>query len=1635
MALENLQDLQNAGQNTQLSDLVSAPDTTTMPINNTATADVLASHAAMLTEPQAAVDNYNTMKGEFAQNQGSTTYDNIMAAGNQYEDDASSRAMADILGDATVPLDQKVGYASLWKTGTVQPVGQDRKPSELVGINQLAKDSTVTDNAEVDNTRWDLAPYLKQVNDYNLEVNKIMNSYELQNNHGLVDKGLDLLESMVPFVSQANQALIQTTLRKKLGQGDDANGLASGVAGSFTLLGESRQEIRDLIAKLPYDKRLDMAKTVSDAVIAHNGSIGDDKNPMMAMNSLRDYMVDGQYSTSDRVVDDATSLLDLLGVGAVLRNLKRAPELLSAAEAARVTGRNPMTVGETVANTNAKSANEIIGKAADDTTGQVAKAVYGTDRNSAIVNTIGPEIGNAQDIVRQKPLIDDEHFDPDYKAVDTVLSNNGAIQFSDAEKQSKVAVVTNDFTNPDVTGLTNRKEMTTIKQVDDGVNVRTVFAPDDGGFSNPYEALNQVKYATRKYGVSDDELTLYKRDTDGQYKPVDKSSIPQSDDIATPPPVPKDHTRMYTGGSPKLSDGALTYTTDLNKATTDAAAVDGGKVRYVDVPSSHPVFDNSTSTNQKGVELGADISYNRKLLPTGNYVVGVNHTTPFDPSDTINWSTTDVGGKFFGVPINLFDKIPYYTRGKGGSITQHLIPPQSYIDPLLARSASVTSDKIAHSNNVLLHSANEYATNYKALDRVAQKQIDNYILKANHDSIKFNPQQLKADGFSDDAIQTLRSWKKTQDTQYVLENTDMGRQAKRKGFQMLQTVDGQDSLLVKPLSNSTIGNMGVTKAYDPELGVIRDITSKERTELYKAGGNISMARTPVVVKDQSIPYVIVKNNSSVYTRGLRDSDKLLNYRDGHFTIYYKDPIFVTKIVKNADGSEYTRAVATVGNIKDAQSHLARLKTTDPEGKYDIRADRVGEELNELLWNSRVNAGRTAQRTRGEMLEDVSGNPADVNFAHIATPEESLLRSINSISKRINMKEWLDVTKKRFMNQYDDFIPRSADHAPIWPDDVTQLVKPNSITGDMRSYTDAVSTYRYVDQMENGFVNLLDDASKNLFKAIGDTVGKKGFKTMEGLARGAEDIKPSAFLRKKAFRLLLAANPLRQGVVQFSQAIPVILATNPTYFAKLPWQMLMTRYLDRGGDVNSFMKTIGHSLAGFNEDEARQLTKAYQDSGISSAVSAHSLIRDDLRSLVNRGPAAKIAAVAAKPIDVMQKVGFEAGENMLMRSVWLSEYDNLRKSGKAINNESLNLLHARVRDLTLNMNKAGELAYNENMLSPIMQFAQAPHKAFAQIVAGNRSLSQMDRLKLGTSYVVTYGTGYGAIYSLSDSLLPRDDTDLHNIVSGGLANLALNKTLSTIFGQKSNTDFSSSMRLLPLPNIGDMWTAMATMDLQSMITGSPSLSMVVGDNGKVGNLLKSMYRFYTVPTDDGALKDVGVNFLSMFSGASNMFKARYAFERGYSTTTKGQTSDPNVSEVEAMNMALGFNTTDDMLKYQLNDVQYAKSAQIRQDAKYLIDETAKRLGREGISDKEVEYVLRMYQEANRVYSRSPAMLQVVQDEIGKRMKNGDYTVLNSLIKNAGLYTEQEMRDAVGKSPLTEDQKKGFWKIFDVMKAPE
>lgn len=1181
---------------------------------------------------------------------------------------------------------------------------------------------------------------------------------------------------------------------------------------------------------------------------------------------------------------------------------------------------SPTSVGRVYQETNPAKLRATMQSVIDDDTGRLAQAVFGTNRTEAIASETLPEVAKVRGNVRQKVSVDEVVGPrPNQSIIDRVQETRGDIQYTPTEKERLRASVKDDWR--DVVGLVPRTEMSTVEDISTGARMNMVYGPKDGGFKSAQQALDQAKFALRKYGVQEDEISILTRDASG-YRPMTK---------------------------------------------------------------------------------------NDKWDADGNYLIQVKYDYEFSPTDIRNFDNLKGSWwKFADI------RIPG-TTGKAGGFTQHLIPSSTIINSALTNAASVASDFSAFVSRRLLELGKEYADLYKALPKEQKYLLDSYILEANEKGLKFNPARLEARGMSPKTVEAARKWKENWDTIYHFENADSNKTLRNLGYEKFVDQSNNTDLIVKPLPRNQVA--GDVRAWDAENGgrVVK-LSRQEITKLYEGGGSIARARSALEVEDDVIEMVVVKNNTGSYTRRLREDDYTLSYRDGYYTVRYDSPFFITKKMRNKDGQEFEKAIATSANRVDAERELARLRTTDEAGEYDFRQGRDAEDRGNLEWSAAVNTGRTSQKVRGERLKDVSNTSPDLNFKHMETPEESLVRSIQSVANRTAFRGFLDTSKARWMKQFGHLTDRK-----MWPEDA-RVIGRGSASHSRTDLADAITTWRYIDSVESGYVDMLDDVTKSFFKGISDVSGRAGWKHIEEVSRKAEQFDINNFARRKAFRLLLSSNPVRQVLVQASQAFPVILAQNPTFLltGRLPAQMALVSYMKSGGDISSFFKGMAKTGTGLSVDEAATMIKHYRDSGIEDFVSAHTYMRENMASLVNRKMTSKAAAIAGKPLDFTQKIGFELGENTLMSSIWLSEYDKLRRLGKPINREVLDNLNAKVRNLTGNMNRAGEMPYNQNVLSGIMQFFGTPHKIFAQVFMGHTGLTGVERARLAAAYTLTYGTGAGFITDAVLRMLPANtDAAVRDTVENGLANLGLNKMLSTIYGEEVDVAFTESFRIgVEQPNVFQFFEDLMALNLPAIIAGSPSGAYMFGDNPKFNAFVHSLMRPFTVSDErrPQEILETGKAFLNMFSGASNFMKAKYILEHGKKLGGTGRQVGDDLNPIYALMQIAGFSSMDEVRSYALQDKIYKQSSQPYDDVKGLVTEVSRRLAIEGIGNTEIEYWMRVMAEAQIAWGNDVFMNNILMDELKTRTRDGDTVVWDSLLRMSNYVDENAYEDMLRTSNL-------------------
>lgn len=1678
----------NQSTDTSLKDFQPAGFTDGGPIVNQTTTNNIAAHASLLDEPANVMKAYSDISSELTTGS-SVTLDALLRKRDDLDHKAMYDQLQSILADPNIPQDEKATYFSGYLGMTSDRPG-NRSLNVLVAQEAAISPSAPDENDEaVDTLIPSDASQYDEVDQYNGWVQKQINVQANANNDDWFASTVNILESMVPFADQLGVLRTQAAVGKITNPAQLVAGLA--LIGNNKEEVRQAISRMPLSERYDFaQKVIDTVKLTGGSITGRPNTLAqiNQLNAFLASGgySDTDKWTDNIFSALDAVafVPNPAKLFGA-GVDAVRASsaLKRAakveeaviksaePDVAKTVESIKFETMDGRSISPTtnpeelrsfkpISDEDMLSAQETVAKTIVDkfkvTKGD--KAAASPDMAQMILDT-GMDYSSVYDdvLARVKQVYNGgTYYKEDIvqqisKAAQDALNSNN-MKLPKTYKATTAQLVKKALAESDVNRLSVRTgvDQTSVSQTVKPVNPEKYRQMHEMVAGNGDDRIAQDLYGTTRDDALANDILPEVKSTEGtvrnkvsipdeadpkiSHETVDRirenrgrTDLSEAEKIAMRAEARKNFNNVV-GLQPRtamgtVGDGAVDTPTGVSFDMVYGPTDGGFKSKEQAVTQALFAFRKYGITEGELEVLGK--SPKGDFIPAkdgsfDSYLVRVKHDYEFTPADTVEYSTLSNGN------WKLFDSRESWTDGRMGSLLQHFIPASSIINKVIFNSSTIASDRASWINKILVDLTGSYAEKFTKLDKRQKALVDSYRIEANEKNLKFNTANLKARGLSDDAIAALRDWKHVTDTMWWLENIDVNKTARARGWERFVDQTGNTDLLAKPVSNRGFGN-GV-RAFDSEKGQIVSLTKAEVDELYAKGGTIAQTRGTVEHGDDAFDMIIVKNNSeSSYLRRVRDDDITLPYRDGYYPIKYTDTYFIEQQFKKADGSTYTKAIATAGSMKDAEQMFNRLRSTNKEAQFNIRSDyRMGSDaFDEANWSYLVSSGRSAQRVRGQRLINASGvtDPAHI---HIESPEDSLIASIRSLSHRTAFRDWVETTKSRWMNKYGHLLEPQEGYKQLWPEDVRKIGQ-GKLQYSNAEVKDAKATWRHVRAMEAGYVNLLDDASKNFFKGFSDTAGRKGWGWVEKLSGAAAKGSPTAFVRKKAFRLLLAANPLRQAPVQAMQALPVLIATNPLAIPKIAAQTILMNFIKTGGDSKTFMKVMGKLPLGLTEKEAADLAKHYEMSGFEAAVDANSLIRDQISNIVDRTWRQKVQTVAAKPLNFMQKVGFNAGENFLMRTVWLSEYDILRKSGKKIDAASLEELNARVRNLTLNMNKAGELPYNENMFSAALQFFQAPHKAFAQILLGHKGLSVADRVKLGVSYVTTYGLGAGALTNLIMSQF-NGDPATKEIVEGGLFNLTMNATLSGLFGQEVRTDFSDSLRLLDpeMVNPFAFFTGLMETDIPSVLTSGAGVGLVLGDNPRVTNFVKQLARPFMV--DDTKKPEemllAGKAFLEMFSGGSNFFKAKYALEMQKSINGRGGVVDYHISSVEAILKAAGFSTIDEINRYASNEEVYRNSQKYKDDISLVIDETSKRLASQGISTDEENWYIDMMSEAQRVFENDPVYMTEFANQIKYKASTGENSIFSTLQRQMGYTPHDKFVELVNNTHMSD----GFKKIL-------
>lgn len=996
----------------------------------------------------------------------------------------------------------------------------------------------------------------------------------------------------------------------------------------------------------------------------------------------------------------------------------------------------------------------------------------------------------------------------------------------------------------------------------------------------------------------------------------------------------------------------------------------------------------------------------------GDYLVRVNTFHDIDPTDVVNFDRLDV-------KRNVFDRIGRLVGEHSGSLTRWLFDAASTLHPQITGAASVASDQTARLDKILLELAGDYSDKYAKLPKERKAKIDEYIREANYKGIKFDRADLTARGFDSAEIDALNSWRTFWDGHFYLENYDLVRTLNSQGFQLFENQNTK--LYAKPIAkNQNVGNL-----YDPATDSVITHTKAEGDALYNAGGSYAALRRPTDFNGVTASHMIVRNTPTEYVRKIRDSDQVLNYRDGYYQLSYKAPRFVDQTIRDSSGAvSYVKTIAVAGDTREATQFADRMASTQgiARSDFNVRGDaRALRRDDDAYWDLQQASGRIAQRHRGKLLEDAAGLNQLGDGSHIVNPVDSAIRAASSIAGRTVSRPMIEAAKARFLQQFEELLPPNGIGGRRYPRNVGEISLKGAETSSR--VADARTTYEYINYLENGYINSADEVFKAGMNAMAEMLGKYSLKTdssmlskAEKVALGISEGSPTSIAKRGVFFSYIGSNFLRQLIVQ-------------------PHQVLRTfSYNPTGWLQGSIQKRLGEWAADkMGIGSGSKFTKFVDESGLLDAVDKSNLVRGTLKD------AADATNVLTKGVqktgNFVRRIGFDTGESANLLGHAAAVYDRYERKGLNLLDKSVrDQAYSEIRAISYDMNFAGDMVYNQTTPAMVLQFMQVPHKAFLQMT--NRRIPAAVRARMVAADIVMWGGPTALIAStMTEDILP-DNPELREAFTFGLESMLYNHMFRTFFdeeGEHTNIDFSS---LQPFDTKGwqKFFTAMMSGGFTQMLTNSPAGQLFAKEGGRTQNAIASMGRYFGIVDDydDAPETFLGVmdEVAKISSLYSNAVKGKIMLDAQKKVDQYGATIDKSTSRVEAWAQMLGFGTADSRDFYEAS-INMSKDVKAHKDETLKVYNDVKRYYYEKLQVENTDpiFIQKVTGRIMKVFENDPVALAIIAGQLQADLQGPDAALMKLFMTRSGIPTIAGLKAQVQQMPIDEETKKLMMQRID------
>lgn len=1530
----------------------------TAPVVNKASNKNLAAHLSYISGSGDPLGVYRQVMGEYDENGESLLAKTMMESIRDENVKTSREALTDVLINPDIDDNTKAFIAEDFLDS------QSKRYNIRNTVSEKALAEEIDENVEQETVRLDTGKWIDEINFYKKADQQLLTSEVNKTDYDTVTAYLDIVQYLSPFMESTMVAKLTKDFREGLDNGEDVSGIATD---AILLTGSAKAEIMEGLKSLPPAERHAVKQKLAAMISNSSSIVMSDDNDFARTEMLRTF-IEEDYDDTDKWVDNVTSILDMTILGGPLVRLLRGAKKAKPAGAAEAVWED--------AGTGRKKPS--------------AKARTGTTFDGAFEDVTNRRIDSQKLITSgvQPASLSQNVKDVNPKAAARMHASVVADETGEAAEAmygtTRTEAIAHDLA-PEV-GRSDGVMTSKVGQMDKESEAIFSMSPELQAFVSNRGAIwasDAEKAAGRAIAWNDFQ------NAKGLTLRHEMSTVQNTD-------VGAKFSAVFgpTNGGYRSAEDAI----DLSLYALRKYGVTRKDVTVmVRTPEGYKSADSAKIDTTK----------------EGDYLVKVDYDWEMKPLDITapeQWS----------VKRNLFDR---FAGSMGlhrslGTVTRNLLDASSILDPRMVKSAFVAVDRSSRLEQLLLVRGEDFAKAFDNLPSARRDVVYDYFKEANHKGLAMDKTDLLARGFQPEEIEAVEKWRKAWDEMYWLENDDLAKTMTNRGYMMLVDKSGKNSLLARPIPKNQRLQIEVGELiYDPVTDTMIPAVASDITKFYDKGGVLAALRAPVKQGEQVARYVMSPEKAgTVYMRAISKYDQVLPYRQGYYKVSYTAPHFIVHRVKDSKGRVmYEQALSVAGTKADAIIEARRLAATkggvfdqkDTKADFYIRGDAKGDEVTDLEFEVAHSGGRSSQRFRGQRLEESNApNQVGSDHSYIMSPAESLIHSARNISRRAPMREWLDAMKDRFVKNYGDLLPVDKYKRRVYPTALNQITKKGRMTD--KDIADARTTWAYIEEMESGYINSIDDGYKAVLNGIADALGNANLPMAERGARTlATSRGPMEFSKNVAFHAYLVGHPLRQALIQAHQAI-VYLPMNPSYVSRqmVPDIAGVTAALLIGADVK-----LAARLAGRDVKDMERLIADIERSGLVASIDKQNLVRSSLSSLADEmhkwAPTRALHTIAT----VARRAGFDLGETMNMVGVFGVFRDKALKEGKTLTPAVLDDIAAQARNYSLGMNRAGDMPYNQNALGMLFQFMQVPHK-MATMMTTNRLLSRKERAKLAAYVIPMWTLPAGAMYTLLDKAgaLPEDQEARDLIVQGAEAYM-INKAIQFASGSDTKLDLSS---LGPFDAYGlyEFVHNMMTSDMGEILANSPSGQLFFGNNPRITDAFRTMMQWTTGLDkfdDPKTAQDVLKASASIFSGMDAGFKAAYILEHGKKIGYSGSVTN-GLDTVAAIGQLFGFSTIEETERAYLKQKTFKNKEALKKNVTEYYNLLKRSLADESISNQDrrfIQTVLRTGMSTlKKEYGQEAATM--LYDMMERDIKNNDSMLYKRIVETSGFRTAEQIR---------------------------